>query len=373
LITGRDMAKRDYYEILGIDKNADESAIKKAYRGLAMKYHPDKNPGDAQSAERMKEVNEAYAVLSDRNKRGLYDTFGHAGLEGYTQEDIFRGVDFGSIFEELFGGGFSVGGGIFDGLFGRRREGRARQPQRGADLRYDLTISLEDVAFGKEEKIEFPLTEPCLTCNGKGAKEDGLKECEVCHGSGQSITEQRSGTSIFRQITTCSSCRGKGTVVTQPCDDCSGTGSVEQRKEIYLYIPKGADTGHRIRIEGEGEKGIDGNGDLYVILNVERHPVFERRGDDIYVLKEVDFTQAALGYELDNIPGLEGDLTLDIPEGTQNGAVLRIIDKGIPHLNSYGRGDEYIIIKVLTPTNLTEEEKNLLRKFEESRKQYSIK
>ena len=366
------MEKRDYYEILGINKDADEAAIKKAYRGLAMKYHPDKNPGDAQAAEKMKELNEAYAVLSDRNKRGLYDTYGHAGLEGYTQEDIFRGVDFGSLFEELFGGGLGFGEGIFDGFFGRRRDRRARQPQRGADLRYDLTVSLEDVAFGKEKKIEAPWLEPCLVCNGVGAKEEGLKECEACHGSGQLVTEQRSGTSLFRQITTCSRCGGRGKVVTHPCDECGGKGSVEKRKEIYLYIPKGADMGHRIRIEGEGETGIDGNGDLYVILNVEKHPIFERHGDDIYVVKEIGFTRAALGGELDDIPGLEGILTLDIPEGTQNGAVFRIIDKGIPHLNGYGRGDEYVIIKVLTPTNLTEEEKDLLRRFEESRRQYSI-
>lgn len=365
------MAKRDYYEILGIDKNADEATIKKTYRGLAMKYHPDKNPGDIQSDEKMKELNEAYAVLSDRNKRGLYDKYGHAGLEGYTQEDIFRGMDFGSLFEELFGGG--AGGGIFDGLFGRRREGRTRQPQRGADLRYDLTVSLEDVAFGKEEKIEFPWSDPCLACNGAGAKDAGLEECEACHGSGQSITEQRSGANIFRQITTCNRCRGRGKIVKQPCDECGGSGSVEKKKEVYLYIPKGADVGHSIRIEGEGEVGKDGSGDLYVILNVEKHPIFERHGDDIYIVKEIDFTLAALGGQLDDIPGLEGDLSLDIPEGTQNGAVFRIIDKGIPHLNSYGRGDEYVITKVLTPTNLTDEEKDLLRKFDESRKQYSIK
>lgn len=367
------MAKRDYYEIFGIDKSADEAAIKKAYRGLAMKYHPDRNPEDVQSSEKMKEINEAYAVLSDRNKRGLYDTYGHAGLEGFTQEDIFRGVDFGSLFEEFFGSGLGFGEGIFDSFFGQRRAGRARQPQRGADLRYDLTVSLEDVAFGKEKKIEVLWLEPCLACNGMGAKEKGLKECKACRGSGQLVTEQRSGTSLFRQISTCSHCRGRGKVITHPCDECGGEGSVEKRKEIHLYIPKGADMGCRIRIEGEGEKGKDGSGDLYIVLNVEKHPIFERHGDDIYMVKEIDFPQAALGGEMDDIPGLEGDLNLDIPEGTQNGAVFRIIDKGIPHLNGYGRGDEYVIVKVLTPTNLTEEERDLLRRFEESRRQYSIK
>lgn len=367
------MAKRDYYEILGIDKNADEAMIKKAYRGLAMKHHPDKNPGDYQAAERMKEINEAYAILSDRNKRGLYDTYGHAGLEGFTQEDIFRGVDFGSIFEELFGGGFGFGESIADSFFGRRREGRAKQSQRGADLRYDLTVTLEDVAFGKEMEITIPKVETCAACNGTGAKKDGLKECKTCRGSGQLVKEQRSGSTLFRQITTCSHCKGRGKVVIDPCGECGGKGSLESIRKICLSIPKGANTGHRIIIEGEGEPGVNGNGDLYVILSVEKHPVFERHGDDIYIVKEIGLTLAALGGELDDIPGLEGNVSLDIPQGTQNGAVLRIINKGIPHLNSYGRGDEYVIIKVLTPTDLSEEEKDLLRRFEESRRQHSIK
>ena len=359
------MAKKDYYDVLGIDKSADEAIIKRAYRSLAMKHHPDKNPGDTPAAEKMKEVNEAYAVLSDKKKRRLYDTYGHAGLQGFTQEDIFRGVDFDSLFGELFGGGF--GGSIFDSFFGRREAGRARQPRRGADLRYDLNVTLEDVVFGKEEKIAIPRVEACFACNGEGANRDGLKECDACHGSGQLVTEQRSGFTVFRQITTCGRCRGRGKVIIHPCDECGGKGTLERGGEVHVYIPKGADTGYRIRVDGEGELGMDGAGDLYVILNVERHPIFERHGDDIYLVREIDFPQAALGGELDDIPGLEGDLKFDIPEGTQNGAVFRIIDKGVPHLNDHGRGDEYVIVKVVIPTNLTKEEKDLLRKFAKSR------
>ncbi len=367
----RVMAKRDYYDILGIDKSAGGAAIKRAYRGLAMKYHPDRNPGDAQAIGKMKEINEAYAVLSDPEKRRLYDTYGHAGLQGFTQEDIFRGVDFGSLFEEFFGEGFGFGESMFDSFLGRRRAGRTRQPRRGADLRYDLTVNLEDVVFGKEEKIEISKVETCLACNGVGAKKDGLKECEACHGAGQLVTEQRSGFTVFRQITTCGHCRGRGKIIVHPCDECEGKGSVEKKKEIDVYIPKGADTGYKIRIEGEGEPGEDraDSGDLYVVLQVEKHPVFERHGDDIYVVKEIDLPQAALGGELHDIPGLEGGLKLDIPEGTQSGSVFRIINKGIPHLNDYGRGDEYVITKVVTPTDLSQEEKELLRKFEKLRRQ----
>jgi molecular chaperone DnaJ len=363
--------KRDYYEILGINRNADEAAIKKAYRSLAMKYHPDKNPEDVQAVEKMKEINEAYAVLSDRKKRNLYDTYGHAGLQGFTQEDIFRGVDFGSIFEEIFGRGFGFGESIFDSLMGRGGPGRARQPQRGADLRYDLEVTLWDVLVGGEKKLNIPWVERCSTCNGVGASGEGLKECEACHGTGQIINEQRAGSSIFRQITTCSKCRGRGKIVTVPCDECKGKGTVEKTKEIKVYIPKGADTGYRIRVDGEGEPGMNGaeNGDLYIVLKVQLHPIFERHGDDVYVLKEVSFPEAALGGELDGIPGLEGDLKLDLPEGTQNGAVLRIANKGIPNLNDDGRGDEYVIVKVVTPINVTDNEKELLREFDKLRRQ----
>jgi len=364
------MAKLDYYEVLGVDKNADEAALRKAYRSLAMKYHPDRNPGDPAAAEKMKEINEAYAVLSDRQKRRLYDTYGHAGLEGLTQEDIFRGVDFSSILDDLFGGGFGFGESIFDSFFGRRRGGRTRRARRGADLRYDLSVTLEDVAFGKEKKIEIPRVQTCGACGGSGAKEGGLKECRTCRGSGQSISEHRSGFTVIRQITVCNECGGRGRVIADPCQECRGKGSIEKVREIVVNIPPGADTGHNIRVEGEGEPSPDGaeSGDLYVVVNVEKHPVFERHGDDIYVVKEIDMSLAALGGQIDGIPGLEGSLMLEVPEGTQNGAVFRIANAGIPHLGGHGRGDEYVVAKVVTPTDLTEEQKELLRRFQELRR-----
>lgn len=361
------MAKRDYYDVLGINKGTDETTIKKAYRGLAMQYHPDKNPDNAESAEKMKEINEAYAVLSDQEKRRLYDTYGHAGLQGFTQEDIFRGADFSSILDGLFGGGF------FNSFFGRQRPSGGRRARKGADLRYDLTVTLEDVVFGKDEEIEIPRVETCPTCDGSGAKRGGVQECEACHGTGQSVTEQRSGYSVFRQITTCPKCRGRGKTIADPCQDCGGRGSISKSQHISVHIPKGADTGYAVRVEEEGKPGVDGapNGDLYVVINVEEHPVFERHGNDIYVLQEIDLVRAALGGELNDIPGLEGNVQLEIPEGTQNGAVFRIVDKGAPHLNNYGRGDQYVVMKVVTPTDLTEKEKELLRKVQELREKRS--
>jgi len=362
----RKSVKRDYYEILGVGRNADQAAIKKAYRNLAMKYHPDRNPGDAQAVERMKEINEAYAVLSDAQKRRLYDTYGHAGLEGYTQEDIFRGTDFSSLFREFgLGDLFDFGDSLFDNFFGRRTASR-RAPRKGNDLRYDLTVTLEEVAFGAEKVIELPREEQCPLCNGTGAEPDGLVSCENCGGTGQIVREQRSGYSLFRQISVCGKCHGRGKVIRERCQGCGGRGIIENKKEIVVKIPAGADTGYRIKVEGEGEDGADLPGDLYVVLNVEKHPVFERHGDDIYLQKEIAFTTAALGGEVE-VPGLDGSLKLHIPEGTQTGAVLRIRDKGIPHLGGCGRGDEYVIAKVVTPTNLSPREKELLRELEKLR------
>ena len=365
------MAKRDYYEVLGVDRNADDAAIKKAYRNLAMKYHPDKNPDDPQAVEHMKEINEAFAVLSDREKRRIYDRYGHKGLEGFSQEDIFGGIDFGSIFEEIFGGGSGFGS-IFDGLFGRsgsrRSRGRARRPRRGADLRYDLEATLEDVALGSEKTVSISRSDPCPSCSGMGAKPDGMKECDVCHGSGQKVVEQRSAFGTFRQTSVCGSCHGRGKIITQACEDCSGRGTVERTREIVVSIPKGAESGYAMRIEGEGEHGEEGapHGDLYVVLEVQKHPVFERHGDDIYAVRDISFPLAALGGKLEDVPELggNGNLEVDIPEGTQSGAVLRIANRGIPHLGGRGRGDEYVVVNVVTPTNLSKEEKEILEHFE---------
>ncbi|MFQ6122696.1 MAG: DnaJ C-terminal domain-containing protein, partial [Dehalococcoidales bacterium] len=321
----------------------------------------------AEAVERMKEINEAYAVLTDAHKRQLYDTYGHAGLEGYTQADIFRGVDFSSLFRE-FGlrDFFSFGDSLFDSFFGRRTTSR-RGPRKGADLRYDLTVSLEDVAFGVEKVIELPRVEQCLACSGTGAEADGLERCSSCRGTGQIIREQRSGYSVFRQITVCSRCHGQGKVVKKACRECNGKGVIEKATEIKVTIPAGADTGYQIKVEGEGEKGEGVPGDLYVVLHVEKHPVFERHGDDIYLQREINFTTAALGGEI-IVPALKGELKVDIPEGTQTGTVFRIENQGIPHIDSYGKGDEYVVVKVLTPTNLSGKEKELLREFERLRR-----
>jgi len=361
------MEKRDYYEVLSIDRNADEDTIKRAYRRLAMQYHPDRNPGDTQAIERMKEINEAYAVLSDANKRRLYETYGHAGLEGYTQDDLFRGVDFSGLFRE-FGlkDFFGFGDNLFDSLFGRRTTSR-RGPRKGADLRYDLTVTLEEVAFGTEKTVELPRVEKCTACGGTGAEPDGLVSCEDCNGTGQIVREQRSGYSVFRQISVCGKCHGKGKVVKVPCQECQGNGIIEKTREIVVNIPAGADTGYSVRVEGEGEQGLDLPGDLYIVINVEKHPIFERHGDDIYLQQEIAFTTATLGDEV-LVPGLNGDLKIDIPAGTQTGTALRITGEGIPRLDGHGRGDEYIIMKVVTPTNLNRHQKELLKEFERLRR-----
>jgi len=367
MVPVRSSVKRDYYEVLGINKNADEATIKKAYRSLAMKYHPDRNPGNTEAVERMKEINEAYAVLSDTQKRRLYDTYGHAGLQGYTQEDIFRGVDFSSLFREFgLGNIFGFGDSLFDSFFGGRTTTR-RGPRKGADLRFDITVTLEEVASGIEKVAELPRTEPCSACNGTGAEANGLSQCPSCGGTGQIVSERRSGYSVFRQISTCGKCGGRGKVVKQRCKECDGKGVIEKKQEITVKIPTGADTGYSIRVEGEGEKSEGLPGDLYVVLTVEKHPVFERHGDDIYLQQEIAFTTAVLGGEI-KVPALEGELKLDIPEGTQTGAVFRIEDEGIQHIDRRGRGDEYVVVKVVTPTNLSRKEKELLREFEKLRR-----
>jgi len=358
------MKKRDYYEILGIDRSADVAVIKQAYRKLAMKYHPDRNPGNKQAVKQMAEINEAYAVLSDHEKRHLYDLYGHAGLEGYSRDDLFRSVDFSSLFREFGLGNFGFGGGIFDSFF-NARGARPGRPRRGADLKYTLKVTLQEVAFGVEKEIEIPITRTCLSCHGTGAEEGGLKDCDRCRGSGQVVTEHRSGYSVFRQINACSKCSGTGKIVQKPCKKCHGKGMVEETDRISISIPGGADSGYRIRIDGRGEVGDEGTppGDLYVVLEVEEHPIFERHGDDIYMVMEVSFARAALGGEID-VPGLDGDLKLDIPQGTQNGEVLRIIDSGIPHLDGHGRGDQYVVAKVVTPQKLTEREKELFQELD---------
>jgi molecular chaperone DnaJ len=356
------MTKRDYYEILGVGRDADPAAIKKAYRNLAMQYHPDRNPGNGE--EKMKEVNQAYAVLCDPQKRSLYDTYGHAGLEGYTQEDIFRSVDFSSLFQEF---GFGFGDSMFDGFFGRRTSGR-RGPRRGSDLRYDLSVTLEEVASGVEKTIQLPKSSICLSCSGTGAQPDGLETCRKCQGTGQIVKEQRSGYGVVRQSTVCGECRGRAKIIKKACKDCNGKGVIEAEKEIKIDVPAGADTGYSVRVEGEGEASAGGpSGDLYIVVNVERHPVFERHGDDIYLQHDIAFSVAALGGEA-RVPGLNGEVKIDVADGTQTGAVTKIPGQGMPRLGKRGRGDEYVVVRVVTPTNLSREEKELLRQFQELRR-----
>ncbi len=356
----RNMTKRDYYDVLGVGRSADEAELKRVYRALAMKYHPDKNPGDQPSAERMKELNEAYAVLSNPDKRKLYDAYGHAGLEGYSQEDIFRGVDFSSLFGDL---GF--GGGVFDQFFGGGGR-RSRGPAKGEDLRYDLEVTLEEVAAGVERTIDLSKAETCSKCRGAGAAPGGQVTCDKCRGTGQHVSEKRSGYSVFRQISACGLCRGTGQIIREKCDQCQGKGIISKAKEIKVQIPKGAETGNALRLSGEGGPGEVGApaGDLYVVLNVKKHPLFQRQGNDLYLQAEVGFVEAALGAKAE-LPGLDGKLDVDIPEGTQTGSVIRISGEGMPRLSSRGKGDLYVVAKVVTPTNLSEQAKELLRQFGE--------
>jgi molecular chaperone DnaJ len=359
------MTKRDYYETLGVGRDADPAAIKKAYRNLAMQHHPDRNPGNGEAAEKMKEVNEAYAVLCDPQKRNLYDAYGHAGLEGYTQEDIFRGVDFGSLFREFR---FGFGDDVFDGFFGGRTSSR-RGPRKGADLRYDLSVTLEEVASGVEKTVEIPRVSACSSCSGTGAQADGLETCRKCDGKGQIVREHRSGYGVVRQIVGCGECRGRGKIVKKACKDCQGKGAVETRKELKVDVPAGADTGYSVRVVAEGEAGADGvPGDLYIVVNVERHPLFERQGDDIYIQHDISLVTAALGGQA-HVPGLGGDVKVDIAEGTQTGAVTRVPGQGMPRLGKRGRGDQYVVLRVVTPTNLDREEKELLRQFQKLRQE----
>ena len=372
------MGKRDYYQVLGLERNASEEEIRRAYKRLALKYHPDRNPSNPKANEQMKEINEAYAVLIDPIKRERYDRYGHAGLEGYTAEDIFGGIDFGSIFRDLglrnIFGSFAFGRSLFDDLFESpfgtfgRTQTRVRELRRGADLQYDLEIDLEEAFRGGEKNINLPKTEVCRVCRGTGAAKGGLVKCPECDGKGQIVREQRSGWSVFRQISTCPGCHGVGSTITHPCEKCQGKGTIEVQEEIVFQIPKGADTGEVVKIEGKGEASEESGpaGDLYLRLQVKPHPVFIRCGSDIYCQKEITITQALLGGRIDNIPGLEGNFSIQIPEGTEDGSKFKLEGKGMPRFGEE-RGDEYVIVKVNLPRKLTEEEKALLKQLERLR------
>ncbi len=354
--------KRDYYEALGLSKDATKEQVKDAYKKLALKYHPDRNKSpDAE--ERFKEISEAYAVISDDEKRSQYDEFGHDGIDQrYTSEDIFRRPDFEPIFRDL---GFGLGGldSIFDMFFGRGRAWREERERRGSDLRYDLEISLEEVAKGATKDITFPRREACDVCGGTGARDGASRTCSLCQGEGQVRQVQEEGFTRTVSVQTCDQCGGKGVVIESPCQDCRGTGIVERKRKVTLTIPPGIESGMQLRLAEEGDSGLGiPPGDLFVYIDVKAHNIFERDASDIYCEVPVGFADAALGAEI-KVPTLESRANLRIPEGTQTGTIFRLRGKGLPEYRGGDRGDLLVKTVVRTPTNLTERQRRILREF----------
>jgi len=347
------MAKQDYYETLGVARNASEADIKKAYRRLAMKYHPDRNPDDKAAEEQFKSAKEAYEILSDPQKRAAYDQFGHAGVSagaGGAGAGGFRGASFSDIFDDVFGD-------IFGGARGARSN-----VFRGADLRYDLDLNLEDAVHGTSVKIKVPTLVECNSCHGSGAKAGSSPTtCPTCGGQGQVRMQQ----GFFSIQQTCPRCRGAGSIITDPCGTCHGKGRVQEQKTLSVKVPAGVDTGDRIRLSGEGEAGENGGppGDLYVQVRVRSHPIFKREGADLYCEMPISFVTAALGGELD-VPTLEGRVKLKVPAETQSGKLFRLRSKGVTSLHDGSRGDLLCRVSVETPVNLSDTQKNLLRDFD---------
>ena len=358
------MSKRDFYDILGVNRDASDEEIKKAYRKLAMKYHPDRNPDNPKAEEHFKEVKEAYEILSDGQKRTAYDQYGHAGVD----PQAGMGGGFGGF--GAGAGGFSDAfGGIFDEIFGAGRAGGGGRSNvyRGADLRYNLEITLEQAAFGTETKIRIPTMEACETCKGSGAKSGTQpKTCPTCQGSGQVRMQQ----GFFSIQQTCPKCHGTGKFIADPCGSCHGAGRVKQHKTLAVKIPAGVDAGDRIRLSGEGEHGVNGGppGDLYVQIHLKAHPVFQREQNDLHCEMPISFATAALGGEIE-IPTLDGAANLKIPPETQTGKVFRLRGKGIKGVRSGNQGDLLCHVVVETPVNLTDRQKELLREFDESSKE----
>lgn len=346
------MSKRDYYEILGVTRTSTEVEIKRAYRTLAVQHHPDKNPDDPAAEDKFKEAAEAYAVLSDAQKRAAYDRFGHQGVgagaggfdPGFSNiEDIF----------DMFG---------FSDMFGQ--QGRRRSTvQRGSDLRYDLEITLEDAATGRDEKLRIPRLEQCDECTGTGAEKGTTAEtCITCRGSGQTQYQQ----GFFSVMRTCANCQGKGQIIKTPCKKCRGAGRVEKEKTIEIKIPAGVETGSRLRVTGEGEGGVNGgpSGDLFIVLHVKEHDQFERQGANLYAAVPVTFAQAALGADI-KVKTLDGEEDLKVPAGTQTGTVFRVKGKGMPNLAARGHGDLFVAVTLVTPKTLTKEQRKLLEQLAE--------
>jgi molecular chaperone DnaJ len=350
------MAKRDYYEVLGVSRGAGDAEIKSAYRKLAVRYHPDKNPGDQEAEEKFKEAAEAYSVLSDAEQRARYDRFGHAGVSGAGASAGWGAQGFGGI-EDILGDLFGFG----DMFGGRSAGGRRGAAQRGADLRYDLEMTLEEASSGMTAQLRIPRLESCETCSGSGAASGTQPEsCPTCAGAGQVRYQQ----GFFSVARTCGQCRGTGRVIRTPCETCRGTGRVEREKQMEVKIPAGVETGSRLRIAGEGEAGAQGGppGDLYVVIQVKQHDVFERQGNNLYASIPVTFAQAALGADV-FVPTLEGEHSLKVPAGTQTGTVFRVKGQGMPALGGRGRGDLFVSVTVVTPTTLTREQRKLLEQL----------
>ncbi len=361
--------KRDYYEVLGVSKGASDDEIKRAYRKLAKKYHPDMNPGDKEAEAKFKEVNEAYSILSDSEKRARYDQFGHAGVDpnygaggpgggfgGFDMGDI----DLGDIFGSFFGGGF----GGFGGSTSSRRNG----PQKGESLRASLTISFEEAAFGCEKEINLNRTEECEACHGSGAEPGTTAEtCPDCRGTGVVRVQQRTGGFAFSSTAPCSRCRGTGKIIHTPCKACGGSGSVKKSKRVTVSIPAGIDDGQAISLRGQGNAGKNGGpaGDLIVAVHVKPHPQFHRDGTTVLYEQPVTFYQAVMGAELE-IPTIDGKVKYNLPAGTQTGTTFRLRGKGIPELRGRGRGDQYVTVRVQVPTSLNGEQKEALRAFAEA-------
>ncbi len=357
--------KRDYYEVLGVSKNASEDEIKRAYKKLARKYHPDMNPGDKDAEEKFKEVNEANEVLSNPEKKAKYDQFGFAGVDpnygagqgGYGGAGGFDFGDLGDIFGSFFGGGFGGGG---------RRNPNA--PQRGESIRASLSVEFTEAAFGCEKSITIDRFEQCPTCKGKGCAPGTTPEvCTQCHGTGTVTQAQRTPFGMMQSQTVCPKCRGRGQIIHQPCPDCRGAGAVRKRRTIQVNIPAGIDNGQTISLRGQGHSGKNGGpaGDLLITVMVRPHEIFRRDGTAVFCEAPITFTQAVLGGTLE-IPTIDGKVKYDIPEGTQTGTVFRLRGKGIPVLNGRGRGDQYVTVNIETPRNLNREQKEALKKFSES-------
>ncbi len=356
--------KRDYYEVLGVSRDADEETIKKAYKKLAKQYHPDLNPDSKTAEEKFKEINEAYSVLSDPNERARYDQFGHEGpgAGGFGGGNPFGGGGnpfgggfggFGDIFETFFGGGF--GGGQQD----------PNAPLRGNDLRVDLQVSFEEAAKGCSKEITVNRYESCGNCHGSGAAPGtGREQCTQCGGTGKIRFNQSTPFGQFQTVKTCPRCGGSGSTIKEPCPECRGSGRVRKTRKLAVNVPAGVDNGSRLRMAGEGEGGKNGGpaGDLFIYISVRPHKIFRRDGDNVYLEHDISFAEAALGAEIE-VPTLDGNVKLDIPEGTQTGTTFRLRGRGFPKLRGYGRGDQHVKVKVVTPTHLSAEQKELLRQL----------